>query len=95
MSNSLADITRHPDFLWWLLGFTAQFFFFMRFVVQWIATEIKKESTIPPAFWYLSVLGAVGLLAYALHRRDPVFILSPAAGLLIYARNIYFLRRKR
>ncbi|MGH7198616.1 MAG: lipid-A-disaccharide synthase N-terminal domain-containing protein [Candidatus Omnitrophota bacterium] len=83
------------DYLWLLAGFAAQFCFFSRFLVQWIATERNKESTIPLSFWYLSVAGAVGLLTYALHRRDPVFIIGPAAGLLIYLRNIYFLRRSK
>jgi dolichol-phosphate mannosyltransferase len=31
------------------------------------------------------------LLAYAIYRMDPVFILGQAAGLVIYARNIYFI----
>ncbi len=91
------EISRHlngPDFFWLALGFFSQFLFFSRFLVQWIATEIKKESTIPPAFWYLSVLGAIGLLVYAVHRKDPVFILGPVAGLFVYLRNIYFLRKK-
>ena len=33
------------------------------------------------------------LLAYAIHRRDPVFIIGQAAGLLVYARNLYFIFR--
>ena len=31
------------------------------------------------------------LLAYAIYRMDPVFILGQAMGLVIYARNIYFI----
>ncbi|MEN9597644.1 MAG: hypothetical protein RL236_2078, partial [Pseudomonadota bacterium] len=34
--------------------------------------------------------GGVTLLAYAIYRQDPVFILGQASGLLIYARNLYF-----
>jgi lipid-A-disaccharide synthase-like uncharacterized protein len=33
------------------------------------------------------------LLAYAIHRRDPVFILGQATGFLIYSRNLWFLYR--
>lgn len=81
------------DALWLAVGFLAQLMFFLRFLIQWIATERKRESTIPQSFWYLSVAGAIGLLTYAIHRKDPVFIVGPSAGLLIYLRNIYFLRR--
>ena len=31
------------------------------------------------------------LLAYAVYRADPVFILGQATGLIIYSRNIYFI----
>jgi lipid-A-disaccharide synthase-like uncharacterized protein len=42
-------------------------------------------------FWYFSLFGGILLLAYACYRVDPVFILGQAAGLAIYARNIYFI----
>jgi lipid-A-disaccharide synthase-like uncharacterized protein len=32
------------------------------------------------------------LFAYAIYRLDPVFMLGQGMGLLIYARNIYFIR---
>jgi len=35
------------------------------------------------------------LLAYAIHRRDPVFIVGQAAGLLIYLRNLWLIYRVR
>ena len=79
---------------WVGLGMAAQLMFFGRFFVQWLASEKKRESVIPPAFWYLSLAGGAGLLVYAWHQRDPVFILGQAGGLLIYARNIYFIRSR-
>jgi len=33
------------------------------------------------------------LLAYAIYRVDPVFILGQAAGLVVYSRNLYFILR--
>jgi lipid-A-disaccharide synthase-like uncharacterized protein len=33
------------------------------------------------------------LLAYAIHRRDPVFIVGQATGFLIYTRNLWFIHR--
>lgn len=80
---------------WLVIGFIAQGCFFLRFAVQWIATEKKRESHIPDIFWYFSIVGAAGLLAYAVHRKDPVFIAGPAFSFVVYARNLYFIRRKK
>ncbi|RIK98161.1 MAG: hypothetical protein DCC74_05275 [Proteobacteria bacterium] len=76
---------------WVALGFVAQAFFTMRFVVQWIASERARKSIIPVAFWFFSIGGGVLLLIYALYRRDPVFIAGQAFGLLVYFRNVYFI----
>ena len=67
----------------------------MRFLVQWIHSERHRRSMIPVAFWYFSVLGGMTLLAYAIHREDPVFIVGQAGGLVIYSRNLYFIWRER
>ncbi len=81
--------------LWTAIGFLGQAFFSMRFIIQWITSERVRQSVIPVAFWYFSILGGATLLAYAIHREDPVFIVGQAAGLLIYARNLYFIIRER
>jgi len=49
---------------WVILGFVAQGFFTMRFVVQWIASERARKSVIPVAFWFFSIGGGVLLLVY-------------------------------
>ena len=74
-----------------LLGYVAQVMFTMRFVVQWIASERAGKMVMPIAFWFFSIGGGVLLLIYALYRRDPVFILGQAFGLLVYIRNLYFI----
>ena len=76
---------------WVILGFVAQAFFTMRFVVQWIASERARQSVIPIAFWFFSIGGGVLLLIYALYRRDPVFIAGQGLGLIVYVRNLYFI----
>ena len=81
--------------LWLIVGFTGQALFGMRFVLQWLYSERQKRSVIPPAFWYFSLLGGSTLLCYAIHQKDPVFILGQGMGLFIYLRNLYFLRRAR
>jgi lipid-A-disaccharide synthase-like uncharacterized protein len=81
--------------IWLIIGFLGQGFFFMRFVVQWIASERAKKSIIPTAFWFFSVGGGTVLLIYAIYREDPVFIAGQALGLFIYLRNIFFIVRER
>jgi lipid-A-disaccharide synthase-like uncharacterized protein len=80
---------------WVLLGFVAQFFFTMRFAVQWIASERAGRSVIPLAFWWFSIGGGLLLLVYALYRRDPVFILGQGFGVFVYLRNLYFVLREK
>ncbi len=81
--------------VWVIIGFLAQGMFFSRFVIQWIVSERKGESTIPLAFWIFSILGGSMLLAYAIHRSDPVFIFGQAGGLVIYVRNLMLIYKTR
>ena len=81
--------------LWILFGFIAQAMFFMRFLVQWIASERAGRSVVPVAFWFFSAAGGMLLLVYAIYRTDPVFIAGQATGLFIYARNLWLIRRER
>lgn len=80
---------------WILLGFIAQFFFTMRFLVQWLASERARRSVVPIAFWFFSMFGGGLLLIYAIQRRDPVFIAGQAMGLFIYSRNIWLIFNER
>ena len=79
------------EVMWLVLGFAAQAMFSARFLIQWIASERVRKSIVPEAFWYFSFAGGAMLLAYAIHRRDPVFIMGQAFGLIVYTRNIWFL----
>ena len=79
--------------VWLTVGLLGQALFSTRFLVQWIASERRKQSVVPQAFWYFSVGGGVTLLAYAIYRRDPVFIIGQGAGLFVYARNLWFIHR--
>ena len=77
---------------WLCVGFAAQLMFSMRFVVQWLSSERAGRSVMPDSFWYLSLAGGMMLLAYAVYRVDPVFVLGQGCGLIIYARNIQLIR---
>jgi lipid-A-disaccharide synthase-like uncharacterized protein len=80
---------------WVIMGFFAQGFFTMRFVVQWIASERAKRSVVPVAFWFFSIGGGSLLLIYAIQRQDPVFIAGQAMGLFIYVRNLWLIANER
>jgi lipid-A-disaccharide synthase-like uncharacterized protein len=84
--------TSATEMTWLTVGFLAQLKFSMRFIVQWIASERARRSIVPETFWYFSMVGGAMLFAYAVYRLDPVFMLGQGMGLLIYARNIYFIR---
>jgi lipid-A-disaccharide synthase-like uncharacterized protein len=83
------------DKTWLAIGLVGQALFSARFIVQWLQSERVKKSVIPSACWYFSMAGGLTLLAYAIHRRDPVFIIGQGTGLIIYFRNLQFLWRDR
>ena len=74
---------------WLAVGLIGQFFFTMRFLVQWIYSEKRKQSLVPTSFWIFSLLGSSMLLTYAIYRHDPVFILGQSFGFIIYSLHIY------
>ena len=77
-----------------VVGFAGQGLFASRFIVQWIYSEKKGESYIPVTFWYLSIFGGIGLLSYAIFRKDPVIILGQSFGIFIYLRNLILIYKK-
>ena len=81
--------------LWIGIGFVGQALFSARFFVQWLASERAKRSIVPLAFWYFSLAGGLVLLSYAIHKRDPVFIVGQATGVFVYLRNLYLIRTGR
>ena len=82
------------DHVWLGIGLLGQALFSARFLIQWIASERRKESVIPVPFWYFSIGGGLTLLAYAIYRLDPVFIIGQSAGVFVYVRNLYFIRHQ-
>ncbi|HBG28764.1 MAG: Lipid A biosynthesis, N-terminal [Planctomycetes bacterium GWF2_41_51] len=87
------ELSKEP--VWMTIGLFGQLVFGGRFVLQWIASEIKKRSHIPVAFWYLSLVGSIILLAYSLHRRDPIFILGFSLNTVIYVRNLHLISKHK
>lgn len=80
---------------WHAMGILGAVIFNGRFYLQWIVSEIKQRSVVPVAFWYMSSVGSVILLAYAFFVQSPVGALSNCFNLVIYARNLVHIWRSR
>jgi lipid-A-disaccharide synthase-like uncharacterized protein len=80
---------------WLTLGFLGQALFTARFLIQWVVSERRRDSVVPVAFWWLSLLGGTALLSYAIFRRDPVIITGQGMGLFIYTRNLMLVGKSR
>jgi lipid-A-disaccharide synthase-like uncharacterized protein len=78
-----------------IVGLIGQALFTARFIVQWLASEKAGKSVIPLSFWFLSIGGGSILFAYAVYRRDPVFILGQGLGIFIYVRNLVLISKER
>ena len=83
------------EHVWIGIGFLGQAFFSARFLVQWIASERRKQSVVPTQFWYFSVGGGLVLFGYALYRGDPVFIIGQGMGTFIYVRNLMLIAKEK
>ncbi|MDP8299349.1 MAG: lipid-A-disaccharide synthase N-terminal domain-containing protein [Candidatus Tantalella remota] len=81
--------------IWLIIGFIGQSCFFFRFLIQWIISEKEHKSTIPVVFWYLSFMGALSVLIYAVYKKDPVFIVGQSLGLMVYSRNLMLIYTRR
>ena len=79
---------------WAAVGLAGQALFTARFFVQWLASERRKESVVPVAFWYFSLLGGTISLVYAVAIGSIPFSLGQGCGLLIYLRNLHLIRRR-
>ncbi len=101
MSEFLSDISAYfatltlMESIWLGIGFFGQSLFFSRWVIQWIASERKAESQMPLAFWYMSLGGGLIVFVYAIHRRDPVFIVGQGTATFVYLRNLMLIYQTR
>ena len=82
------------DPLWAIVALVGQVIFGGRFVVQWIASERRKQSYVPPAFWVMSVVGSLTMLAYAVHLENPILMAAFSLNVLIYLRNLQMIYRR-
>ena len=83
------------DAMWLTVGLLGQLMFTARFLVHWWASEKAGRSVVPVAFWYFSILGSLIVLAYGIHKLEPVIIIGQLPGTVIYARNLWLLRKEK
>ncbi len=86
------DVAEPWEMWWLLLGLLAQAVFFGRWIIQWVASEMRRESVMPVLFWWCSLLGASMLLVYFVGRREPIGVLGQAFGWTVYSRNLYLIK---
>jgi lipid-A-disaccharide synthase-like uncharacterized protein len=93
----ILNITTWGSLIWIIVGFGGQALFSGRMLLQWFVSERRKESVVPEAFWWMSLCGGICLFSYFVWRQDIVGVLGQSSGLVIYARNIrlIFKRRRR
>jgi lipid-A-disaccharide synthase-like uncharacterized protein len=86
----------HTDLIWNMVGWTGTTVFFSRFLVQWFATEKKKQVVVPNAFWWLSIFGCLLLLTYAVfYDKHKVIIAGYAVSWIPYVRNLIINNRHK
>lgn len=91
----LFNITGWLSLTWVAIGLGGQVAFFGRMLIQWIVSERKRESVVPEAFWWLSLTGGICLFTYFVWRQDIVGVLGQTTGVVIYARNLRLIHKRR
>ena len=92
LQNFWENVTGGANF-WTYFGLTANLLFASRFVIQWYVSEKLKRSVIPVQFWYLSIVGSVMMLVYAIYIGKVPLILGFLFPTIIYMRNLMLIRR--
>lgn len=89
------NITSYSSLAWVSIGFIGQLLFFGRMFIQWLVSEKKKEVSIPESFWWFSLFGGIMLFTYFAWRQDPVGVLGQTSGVVIYARNLRLIHKRK
>lgn len=77
------------EVIWKIVGYAGNLVFGSRVYVQWYATEKKRQVVVPVVYWWLSIIGSVILLLYAVcYNKDYVVILAYAFSWIPYMRNL-------
>jgi lipid-A-disaccharide synthase-like uncharacterized protein len=91
----LFNITSWTSLAWIGIGLGGQALFAGRTFIQWLVSERARQSVVPAAFWWMSLVGGVSLFAYFAWRQDVVGVLGQCSGVVIYARNLRLIYKSR
>lgn len=91
----LFNITSWAGLAWVAIGLGGQLAFSGRMLLQWLVSERSRQSIVPEAFWWMSLVGGAMLFAYFAWRQDIVGVLGQSSGLVIYGRNIRLIHKRR
>ena len=89
------NITNWVNFTWVAVGLLGQGAFFGRMMIQWVVSEKSRQSQVPELFWWLSLFGGVSLFTYFVWRTDVVGVLGQSTGVVVYARNLRLIKKKK
>jgi lipid-A-disaccharide synthase-like uncharacterized protein len=78
---------------WTAFGLMGNVLFSLRFIVQWLHSEKRKELVVPDVFWHFSFWGSVVALIYAFHVDKLPVILGYFFLPILYARSLVLLSR--
>jgi lipid-A-disaccharide synthase-like uncharacterized protein len=94
-TNSAAEA--RETWVWLGVGVLGQVFFGCRFALQWLVTEARRESVLPMAFWYVSLVAALLMMTSFAKRPEPewLFVLQIGAPLPVYIRNLWLIHHHR
>jgi lipid-A-disaccharide synthase-like uncharacterized protein len=95
LANLVDAAAESTPWYWHAVGYGGQIVFGSRFYVQWLASERHRRSVMPVVFWWLSLLGGLLTLAYAIYRLEGPFIMANIGGPPIYARNLWLIHKAR
>ena len=95
LEKFMAELVKQLSNPWQIVALIGQTCFFLRFLVQWLASERAGRSVIPNLFWYLSLTGALTVLISGLVLVQPVLIIANLPALVVYLRNLYFIYKRR
>lgn len=71
-----------------LLGLTAQLFFTLRTLLQWLKSEAAHKTVSPVSYWIFSVAGACLMFVYGILRNDFSIVLGQFISYYIYLWNL-------
>ncbi len=81
--------------LWSVIGVVGGLIFYGRFYVQWFVSERQQQSVVPIGFWYMSGIGTLMLLPYAVVSQSPLGALSQCFNIVVYTRNLVHIWRSK